>query len=118
MDTKTSFSRRRQTGICGRRITDLYIQRSDIGRAWVPFFNVPAKMGADECIKATWNGPSWDYRRLNLLVKRCPGSGLSVSFGWGRGETVELVSAYSVFANGKRVEPVAILKVADEQGRY
>mgnify|MGYP001599452853 CR=1 FL=1 len=44
--------------------------------------------------------------------------GLSVALGGGEVKPLELVSAYSAFANGgKRVDPVAILKVTDEQGR-
>ncbi len=44
--------------------------------------------------------------------------GLSVALGGGEVKPLELVSAYSAFANGgKRVEPVAILKVTDGQGR-
>lgn len=44
--------------------------------------------------------------------------GLSVALGGGEVKPLELVSAYSAFANGgKRVDPVAILKVTDGQGR-
>ena len=44
--------------------------------------------------------------------------GLSVALGGGEVKPLELVSAYSAFANGgQRVEPVAILQVTDGQGR-
>ncbi len=44
--------------------------------------------------------------------------GLSVALGGGEVKPLELVSAYSVFANGgKRVEPVAILRVTDSNGK-
>lgn len=44
--------------------------------------------------------------------------GLSVALGGGEVRLLELVSAYSAFGNGgKRVEPVAILKVTDSSGR-
>ncbi len=43
--------------------------------------------------------------------------GLSVALGGGEVHLIDLASAYSAFANGgKRVEPVAILKVEDSQG--
>lgn len=44
--------------------------------------------------------------------------GLSVALGGGEVKPLELVSAYSAFANGgKRVEPVAILRVTDSNGK-
>lgn len=44
--------------------------------------------------------------------------GLAVTLGGGEVRLVELVSAYSAFANGGlRVEPVSVLKVEDNQGR-
>ena len=44
--------------------------------------------------------------------------GLSVALGGGEVRLLELASAYSSFANGgKKVDPVAILKVADKDGR-
>ncbi len=43
--------------------------------------------------------------------------GLSVTLGGGEVHLIDTVSAYSAFANGgRKVEPVAILKVADSQG--
>ena len=44
--------------------------------------------------------------------------GLSVALGGGEVRLIDLVSAYSAFANGgKKVEPVAILKVEDKDGK-
>ncbi len=44
--------------------------------------------------------------------------GLSVALGGGEVKLLELASAYSAFANGgKKVDPVAILKVTDKDGR-
>jgi membrane peptidoglycan carboxypeptidase len=44
--------------------------------------------------------------------------GLSVTLGGGEVKLLELVAAYSVFANeGKRVEPVSILKVTNKDGK-
>ena len=44
--------------------------------------------------------------------------GLSVALGGGEVKLIDLASAYSALANGgKRVEPVAILKVTDATGR-
>lgn len=49
------------------------------------------------------------------LLKRV---GLSVALGGGEVRLEEMVSAYSAFANGgKKVEPVAILKVTDNSGK-
>lgn len=43
--------------------------------------------------------------------------GLSVTLGGGEVKLLEMVSAYSTFANGgKKVEPVSILKVTDKEG--
>lgn len=44
--------------------------------------------------------------------------GLSLTLGGGDVKMIELISAYSAFANGgKRVDPVAILKVEDTRGQ-
>lgn len=44
--------------------------------------------------------------------------GLSVTLGGGEIKLIDLVSAYSAFSNGgKRVDPVAILKVEDSNGK-
>jgi penicillin-binding protein 1C len=44
--------------------------------------------------------------------------GLSVTLGGGEVHLIDTVTAYSAFANGgSRVEPVAILKVTDNEGR-
>lgn len=43
--------------------------------------------------------------------------GLSVTLGGGEVRLIDLVTAYSTFANGgKKVEPIAILKVTDKDG--
>jgi 1A family penicillin-binding protein len=44
--------------------------------------------------------------------------GLSLTLGGGEVKLLELTNAYSVFANGgKRVDPVAILKITDSKGK-
>ncbi|MCI0532533.1 MAG: transglycosylase domain-containing protein, partial [candidate division Zixibacteria bacterium] len=44
--------------------------------------------------------------------------GLAVTLGGGEVRLLDMVTAYSAFANGgKRIEPVAILKVTDNQGK-
>lgn len=44
--------------------------------------------------------------------------GLAVTLGGGEIKLIDLVSAYSSFANGgKKVEPIAILKVTDKDGK-
>jgi 1A family penicillin-binding protein len=56
--------------------------------------------------------------RLGITSFTRPDYGLSLTLGGGDVSLLELTSAYSVFANGgKRVPPVAILKIVDFQGK-
>lgn len=55
--------------------------------------------------------------RLGITSLTRPDYGLSLTLGGGDVSLLEMTSAYSVFANGgKRVPPVAILKITDYQG--
>ncbi len=55
--------------------------------------------------------------RLGITSLTRPDYGLSLTLGGGDVSLLELTSAYSVFANyGKRIPPVAILKIVDFQG--
>ena len=55
--------------------------------------------------------------RLGITSFTRPDYGLALTLGGGDVSLLELTSAYSVFANGgKKVPPVAILKIVDFQG--
>jgi penicillin-binding protein 1C len=56
--------------------------------------------------------------RLGITSFTRPDYGLALTLGGGDVSLLELTGAYSVFANGgKRVPPVAILKIVDFQGK-
>lgn len=56
--------------------------------------------------------------RLGITTFTRPDYGLSLTLGGGDVSLLELTGAYSVFANGgKRVPPVAILKIVDYKGQ-
>ncbi len=55
--------------------------------------------------------------RLGITSLTQPDYGLSLTLGGGEVSLLEMISAYSVFANGgKRVPPVAILRIEDFEG--
>ena len=55
--------------------------------------------------------------RLGITSLTAPDYGLALTLGGGEVSLLEMTSAYSVFANeGKRVPPVAILKITDFNG--
>lgn len=55
--------------------------------------------------------------RLGITSLTAPDYGLSLTLGGGEVSLLELTSAYSVFANnGRRLPPVAILKITDYNG--
>jgi membrane peptidoglycan carboxypeptidase len=55
--------------------------------------------------------------RLGITSLTAPDYGLALTLGGGEVSLLEMTSAYSVFANeGKRVPPVAILKITDFAG--
>jgi penicillin-binding protein 1C len=56
--------------------------------------------------------------RLGITSLTRPDYGLSLTLGGGDVSLLELTAAYAVFANGgKRVPPVAILRITDHEGR-
>jgi penicillin-binding protein 1C len=56
--------------------------------------------------------------RLGITSLTRPDYGLSLTLGGGDVSLLEMTSAFSVFANyGKRIPPVAILKIVDFQGK-
>jgi membrane peptidoglycan carboxypeptidase len=86
-------------------------------------FNVPAVKTLDFVkIYDDPNTPQKDgmigmAERLGITSFTRPDYGLSLTLGGGDVSLLELTGAYSVFANGgKRVPPVAILRIVDFQG--
>ncbi len=56
--------------------------------------------------------------RLGITSLTRPDYGLSLTLGGGDVSLLEMTAAYAVFANGgKRVPPVAILRITDREGR-
>ena len=57
-------------------------------------------------------------KRLGITTLTRDDYGLSLTLGGGEVSLLEMTGAYSVFANGgKRVPPVAILKIIDFEGK-
>ena len=86
-------------------------------------FNMPAVKTLD--FVKIYDDPSTPQRdgmiamaeRLGITSFTRPDYGLALTLGGGDVSLLELTSAYSVFANGgKRVPPVAILRIVDFQG--
>ncbi|HEX6269028.1 MAG TPA: transglycosylase domain-containing protein [Anaerolineales bacterium] len=86
-------------------------------------FNVPAVKTLD--FVGIYDDPNTSQRdgmiamaeRLGITSFTRPDYGLSLTLGGGDVSLLELTSAYSVFANGgKKVPPVAILRIVDFQG--
>ncbi len=120
MDTKTSFPGGDKPEYVPENYDGKFRGPILVREALGNSINVPAvKMVSMVGIKDMLN-VAYDMGLLTLkpTAETLARVGLSVALGGGEVKPLELVSAYSVFANGgKRVEPVAILKVADEQGR-
>ena len=86
-------------------------------------FNIPAVKTLD--FVKIYDDPSTPQRdgmiamaeRLGITSFTRPDYGLALTLGGGDVSLLELTSAYSVFANGgKKVPPVAILRIVDFQG--
>jgi penicillin-binding protein 1C len=86
-------------------------------------FNVPAVKALD--FVKIYDDPGTPQRdgmiemaeRLGITTFTRPDYGLSLTLGGGDVSLLELTSAYSVFANGgKKVPPVAILRIVDFEG--
>lgn len=86
-------------------------------------FNIPAVKTLD--FVGIYDDPNTPHKdgmigmaeRLGITSFTRPDYGLALTLGGGDVSLLELTSAYSVFANhGKRMPPVAILKIVDFQG--
>jgi penicillin-binding protein 1C len=87
-------------------------------------FNVPAVKTLD--FVKVYDDPSTPQKdgmigmaeKLGITTFTRPDYGLALTLGGGDVSLLELTSAYSVFANaGKKVPPVAILKIVDFEGK-
>ena len=120
MDTKTSFP----GGDKPEYIPENYdgkfrgpiLVREALGNSInVPAVKMVSLVGIRDMLEVAYD---MGFSTLRPTAETLARVGLSVALGGGEVKPIELVSAYSAFANGgKRVEPVAILKVADGQGR-
>ncbi len=81
----------------------------------VPAVKLLAMVGINDSLKIAYDMGFTTLEPTPDLLKRV---GLSMALGGGEVRLLDMVSAYSAFANGgKRVEPVAILKVTDASGK-
>ncbi len=87
-------------------------------------FNIPAVKALN--FVGVYDDPSTPQKdgmiamaeRLGITSLTQPDYGLALTLGGGEVSLLELASAYAVFANeGRRVPPVAILKVTDFEGK-
>jgi penicillin-binding protein 1C len=80
-------------------------------------FNVPAVKTLDFVTVYGAGGMIEMAKRFGITSLNRDDYGLSLTLGGGDVSVLEMVSAYSVFANaGVRVPPVSILKIVDHQG--
>lgn len=81
----------------------------------VPAVKMLAKVGIKEMLKTA---SSMGFTTLTPSKKNLSRFGLSLTLGGGEVRLIDMVSAYSAFANsGYKVDPVAILKVEDREGK-
>jgi len=74
-----------------------------------------AQVGIKEMLKTAYE---MGISTLEPTLENMRRLGLSVTLGGGEVKLLEIATAYSAFANGgKKVEPVAILKVEDKDGK-
>jgi len=74
-----------------------------------------AKVGLSEMLKQAYE---MGFSTLEPTKENLSRLGLAVTLGGGEVRLIDMVSAYSAFANsGFKVEPVSILKVTDRQGK-
>lgn len=81
----------------------------------VPAVKLVAMVGVKDALQTAYEMGIDSLEPTNDLLSRV---GLSMALGGGEVRLIELTSAYGVFMNGgKKVEPVAILKVEDSNGK-
>lgn len=81
----------------------------------VPAVKVLAQVGLKDMLQLAYDLGFTTLEPMPELMKRV---GLSVTLGGGEVRLVDMVSAYGVLANGgRKIEPVAILRVTDQEGK-
>jgi len=81
----------------------------------VPAVKMLAKVGIKQMLETAY---SMGFTTLAPSKKNLSRFGLSLTLGGGEVRLIDMVSAYSAFANGgHKVEPIAILKVEDKDGK-
>ena len=81
----------------------------------IPSVKLLAMVGVENMLKTAYEMGLTTLEPTKENINRF---GLSVTLGGGEVRLIDLVSAYSSFANGGlKVEPVAILKVEDQKGK-
>lgn len=81
----------------------------------VPAVKMLSKVGIKDMLQVGFDMGLTTLNPTPELLKRV---GLSMALGGGEVRLLDMVSAYSAFGNGgKKIEPVAILKVTDSEGK-
>ncbi len=81
----------------------------------LPAVKMLAQVGIEEMLKTAYQ---MGFTTLQPTKQNLSRFGLSLTLGGGEVKLLDMVSAYSAFANGGlKVEPVAILKVEDQNGK-
>lgn len=81
----------------------------------IPAVKLLAMVGIREMLKTAYEMGFGTLEPTNENLSRL---GLSVTLGGGEVRLIDMVSAYSAFANtGYKVEPISILKVSDKDGK-
>lgn len=81
----------------------------------IPAVKMVALVGVKETLQMGYDMGLTTFEPTNELLSRV---GLSISLGGGEVKLLELTGAYAAFMNGgHKVEPVAILKVEDQNGK-
>ncbi|MBI2587622.1 hypothetical protein HYW29_02340 [Candidatus Amesbacteria bacterium] len=120
MDTRTSFPGGDKPEYIPENYDGKYHGPMLVREALGSSINVPAvKMLAMVGVKDMLQmGYDMGFTTLNPTVDMLKRVGLSMALGGGEIRLLDMVSAYGAFGNnGVRVEPVAILKVTDSDGK-
>jgi len=81
----------------------------------LPAVKMLAMVGLREMLETAWE---MGFTTLEPTQENLSRLGLSVTLGGGEVRLIDMVSAYSAFANGGfKVSPIAILKVTDKDGK-
>lgn len=120
MDTKTSFPGGDKPEYVpenydGKFRGPMLVRESLANSLNVPAVKMLSLVGIQDMLQTAYDLGFTTLKPTSELLKRV---GLSVTLGGGEVKLIDMVSAYSSFANGgKKTEPVAVLKVTDRDGK-